>query len=139
MPWTAAAALLAGLSMAGMPLSFGYVVKDVIVEAKSAGDVFAFARAANTVFGAIAVAVAGVAAIRVFWRHPGVNETPEAHEGGPSLVPAAGAGLIGIAAGHVPVLRPGADRRRVLAMTPGTQAVVVRAALELGPALARCW
>ena len=32
--------------------------KDVILEAKSAGDVFAFAKAANTVFGAVAVAVA---------------------------------------------------------------------------------
>ena len=72
--------------MAGMPLSFGYIVKDVILEAKSAGDVFAFAKAANTVFGAVAVAVAGVAAIRVFWRHPGVSVTPEAHEGSAALI-----------------------------------------------------
>ena len=86
MPWTAAAALLAGASMAGMPLSFGYIVKDVIMDAKSAGDVFAFAKAANTVFGAVAVAVAGVAAVRVFWRHPGPNESCEAHEGGPAMV-----------------------------------------------------
>ncbi|MCR3965443.1 hypothetical protein NUK45_21095, partial [Aeromonas veronii] len=70
MPWTAAAALLAGMSMAGIPLSFGYVVKDLIGDAKAAGDVLAFAPLANTVFSAIAVAVAGVAAVRVFWRHP---------------------------------------------------------------------
>ena len=82
MPWTAAAAALAGMSMAGIPLSFGYVVKDLIGDAKAGGDVFAFVPLANTVFSAIAVAVAGVAAVRVFWRHPGANETPEAHEGG---------------------------------------------------------
>jgi multicomponent Na+:H+ antiporter subunit A len=86
MPWTAAAALLAGLSMAGMPLSFGYVVKDVIGAAKEADEVFAFARIANAVFGSIAVAVAGVAAVRVFWRHPGANETPSAHEGGLAMI-----------------------------------------------------
>ena len=87
MPWTAVAALLAGASMAGMPLSLGFIAKDVILVAKTEGDVAAFANVANTIFGAIAVAVAGVAAIRVFWRHPGTNETPaDAHEGGLSLV-----------------------------------------------------
>jgi len=45
MPWTAAAALLAGASMAGMPMSFGYIAKDIILAAKGADDVFAFARA----------------------------------------------------------------------------------------------
>lgn len=47
---------------------------------------FAFARAANTVFDAVALAVAGVAAILVFCRHPGAIETPDAHECPPSLV-----------------------------------------------------
>lgn len=37
MPWTAAAALLAGASMAGMPMSFGYIAKDVILAAKGGG------------------------------------------------------------------------------------------------------
>jgi multicomponent Na+:H+ antiporter subunit A len=136
MPWTAAAALLAGASMAGMPLSFGYVVKDIIGEVKSADDVFAFARAANTVFGAIAVAVAGVAAIRVFWRHPGSNETPDAHEGGPALVaPPLLLALTGIVLGAFPFFAQELIAQASGAMTPDTAAVAVSLSLDLGPAL----
>ncbi|MFN3297331.1 hydrogen gas-evolving membrane-bound hydrogenase subunit E, partial [Caldimonas sp.] len=136
MPFTAAAALLAGMSMAGMPLSFGYVVKDVILEVKSADDVFAFARAANTVFGAIAVAVAGVAAVRVFWRHPGTNETPEAHEGGPALVlPPLILASLGIVLGLFPFYVDELLALAAVAMTPGTQATVISLSLEIGPSL----
>ncbi|NIC40690.1 hydrogen gas-evolving membrane-bound hydrogenase subunit E [Aquabacterium sp. A08] len=137
MPWTAAAALLAGASMAGMPMSFGYIAKDIILTAKGGDDVFAFARAANTVFGAIAVAVAAVAAIRVFWRRPGNLETPHAHEGGPALVgpPLVLAG-IGIVLGLFPFVVQDLIAEASLAMTPGTEAVVVGLALEVGPALA---
>ena len=136
MPWTAAAALLAGASMAGMPMSFGYIAKDAILAAKSADDVFAFARAANTVFGTVAVAVAAVAAVRVFWRHPGSNETPEAHEGGPSLVgpPLVLAG-VGMLLGLFPFVMQDLLAEAAVAMTPGTEAVVVGLALEIGPAL----
>jgi multicomponent Na+:H+ antiporter subunit A len=136
MPWTAAAALLAGASMAGMPLSFGYIVKDAILEAKSVGDVFAFAKAANTVFGAVAVAVAGVAAIRVFWRHPGVNVTCEAHEGGPSLiVPPLVLALVGITLGIFPFFAQELIAGATGAMTADAEAVVFTLALEFGPAL----
>lgn len=136
MPFTAAAALLAGMSMAGMPLSFGYIVKDVILEVKSADDVFAFARAANTVFGAIAVAVAGVAAVRVFWRHPGTNETPEAHEGGPALVlPPLILASLGIVLGLFPFYADELLALAAVAMTPGTQATVISLTLEIGPSL----
>lgn len=104
MPWTALVAVLAGMSMAGLPLSFGYVVKDVISEVKSADNVLAFASAANTLFGAIALAVAGVAAIRVFWRHPGINITPpDAHEGNVAMVvPPLALAVIGILLGLMP-------------------------------------
>jgi len=136
MPWTAAAALLAGASMAGMPLSFGYVVKDAIREAKAAGDVFAFAKAANTVFGTVAVAVAGVAAVRIFWRHPGENVTCDAHEGGPSLVgPPLALALAGIALGIFPFFAQELIAGATGAMTPDTEAVAVSLALEFGPAL----
>ena len=136
MPWTAAAALLAGASMAGMPMSFGYIAKDIILAAKGADDVFAFARAANTIFGAIAVAVAGVAAIRVFWRHPGSNVTPEAHEGGPTLVgPPLVLSGIGILLGLFPFIVQDLIAQASVAMTPGTEAVIVGLALEVGPAL----
>jgi multicomponent Na+:H+ antiporter subunit A len=137
MPWTAAAALLAGLSMAGVPLSFGYVVKDVITEAKAVGGVLEFAKVANTVFGAVAVAVAAVAAIRIFWRHPGINETPpDAHEGGPSLVgPPLVLASIGIVLGLFPFLADWLVSVASDAMSPKTQGVAVHFALELGTGL----
>ncbi len=136
MPWTALAALLAGASMAGMPLSFGYIVKDAIVEAKSVGDVFAFAKAANTVFGAVAVAVAGVAAVRVFWRHPGVNVTCEAHEGGPALVlPPLVLALAGITLGIFPFFAQELIAGVTGAMSPDAEAVAFTLALQFGPAL----
>ncbi len=137
MPWTAAVALLAGASMAGMPLSFGYIAKDLILEAKASGDVFAFATAAYTVFGAIAVAVAGVAAIRIFWRPRSENlPPPDAHEGGPSLVgPPLALALIGIGLGVFPFLIQGLISEASLAMTPDTQVAALSLALDLGPAL----
>jgi multicomponent Na+:H+ antiporter subunit A len=136
MPWTAAAAALAGMSMAGIPLSFGIVVKDLVGEAKAAGDVLAFAPLANTVFSAIAVAVAGVAAVRVFWRHPGTNETPDAHEGGAALVvpPLALAGL-GIAFGLFPVWAQPMVEAAGYAMTPGTAPVLAPLARVIVPEL----
>lgn len=67
MPLTAAAAVLAGLSMAGLPLSFGFVAKDAIAVAKSEAEVLMLVSSATVFVNAIAVAVAGVAAIRVFW------------------------------------------------------------------------
>ena len=136
MPWTAAAALIAGASMAGMPMSFGYIAKDIILTAKGADDVFAFARAANTVFGAIAVAVAAVAAIRVFWRRPGRSRTIEAHEGGVALVaPPLVLALVGLLLGVFPFFVQDLIAEASVAMTPGTEAVVVGLALEWGPAM----
>jgi multicomponent Na+:H+ antiporter subunit A len=136
MPWTAAAALLAGASMAGMPLSFGYIVKDVILEAKTAVDVFTFAKAANTVFGSIAVAVAGVAAIRVFWLHPGVNEACDAHECGPSLIgPPLILALLGITLGLFPFYVEDLIAMAGVAMIPGTEVPVIGLSLAAGPVL----
>jgi multicomponent Na+:H+ antiporter subunit A len=132
MPWTAAAALLAGVSMAGMPLSFGYVVKDVIGTAKGADEVFAFAKVANTLFGSVAVAVAGVAAVRIFWRHPRTketpvaqsNEAPAAHEGGLALVlPPLVLAAMGIALGVFPILAQELIAGASVAMTPGSDPI----------------
>jgi multicomponent Na+:H+ antiporter subunit A len=136
MPWTAAAALLAGASMAGMPLSFGYVVKDVILEAKSADDVFAFAKAANTVFGAVAVAVAGVAAVRVFWRRSTVPGPAHVHEGGPALIiPPLALALVGITLGLFPFFAQELIGAATGAMNADARAVAVSLSLQLGPAL----
>ncbi|MCU0840771.1 MAG: DUF4040 domain-containing protein [Thiobacillaceae bacterium] len=73
MPWTAAVAILAGLSMAGLPLSFGFVAKDVVSVAKADADLINLVSYSLVAVNAVAVAVAGVAAIRVFWgtaEHP---------------------------------------------------------------------
>jgi multicomponent Na+:H+ antiporter subunit A len=70
MPWTAVAAVLAGLSMAGLPLSFGFVAKDVMSVAKAEAEVLALVSYATVFVNAISVAVAGVAAVRVFWGPP---------------------------------------------------------------------
>ena len=134
MPWTAAAAALAGASMAGVPLSFGYVAKDVISAAKEVGHLLAFAEAANIVFGAIAVSVAAVAAVRVFWRHPGVNVTPgDAHEGGITLVlPPLLLAAFGVALGIFPFVVQDLIAEASRAMLPGG----VAPELQLKPALA---
>jgi len=70
MPWTAAVAVLAGLSMAGLPMSFGFVAKDVIASAKAESEVLALISYATVLVNATAIAVAGVAAVRVFWGPP---------------------------------------------------------------------
>ena len=79
MPWTAAVAALAGLSMAGLPMSLGFVAKDVIASAKAESEVFALISYATVLVNATAVAVAAVAALRVFW---GKAEAPpgQVHE-----------------------------------------------------------
>ena len=51
MPWTAAAAALAAMSMAGLPLSMGFVAKDVITGAKAEADLLALAGYAAVIVG----------------------------------------------------------------------------------------
>lgn len=135
MPWTAAAALLAGVSMAGVPLSFGYVAKDFVLDLKRDDLLGTFAQVGNAFFSAVAVAVAGVAAVRVFWRHPGVNETPDAHEGGASLVlPPLLLAVAGVALGVLPSLAEDLLAHAAAAMTgEGVEAVAL--SLDLLPAL----
>lgn len=70
MPWTAAVAILAGISMAGLPMSFGFIAKDVIASAKAEAELLALVSHATVLVNATVVAVAGVAAVRVFWGRP---------------------------------------------------------------------
>jgi len=67
MPVTTVAAVVAGLSMAGLPLSFGYVAKDVVSAAKSGTELMAAVSYGLLFVNAVAVAVAAVAAIRIFY------------------------------------------------------------------------
>jgi len=67
MPGNAAVAILAGLSMAGLPLTFGFLAKDLIGDAKAEAEIFFLVSYAFILVNALAAAAAGVAAIRVFW------------------------------------------------------------------------
>jgi len=105
MPWTAAIALLAGLSMAGVPLSLGFLAKDLISIAKTEGLAFEWVSWATMVAGAVSVAVASVAAVRVFWHRGGASLPAEIHEASPGMiVPPLAVAALGIAFGMVPSL-----------------------------------
>lgn len=80
MPWTAAAALAAALSMGGFPLSFGHFAKELIHIAKRDGDLYTIIGYGSIPVSAITVAVAAIAAVRIFW-HRGDGSIPsEMHE-----------------------------------------------------------
>jgi len=122
MPWTALAALLAGLSMAGIPLTFGYVAKDAIHAAKAAEQLLPFVQVAYGVFGAVAVAVAGVAAVRIFWGRRGAAEAPKLHEAPLSLVlPPLVIAAAGIVLGVAPVVARPIVAAAAASMRPGGQ------------------
>jgi multicomponent Na+:H+ antiporter subunit A len=136
MPWTAAAAALAGLSMAGLPLSFGFIAKDAITAAKADAEIFAVVGYASVFVNSIAVAVAAVATVRVFGG-PLEEGLGGVHEVGwrmrlPPLVVAATALLFGLAPATIdPLLGPAA---RAIAPALGTPEVTT--AYDSGPVLA---
>lgn len=80
MPITAAAALMAAASMAGLPLSFGFVAKDIIKLAKAEADVYIWVGWTGVFVGAVSVAAAAVAAVRVFWHRGGSSSMPSVRE-----------------------------------------------------------
>jgi multicomponent Na+:H+ antiporter subunit A len=98
MPLTALAAALAALSMAAVPLSFGYVAKDLIAIAKAEGLAFEWVSYATFAVNALTVAVAAVAAVRVFWHRGGSEPPAEVHEASSLMIAAplvvAGVGIV---------------------------------------------
>jgi multicomponent Na+:H+ antiporter subunit A len=103
MPWTAAAALLAGVSMAGIPASFGFIAKDVMTAAKSEADLFILVSAGTVLVSAVSVAVAAVAAVRIFWGQDNCPVEARLHESHwPMLVPPVAIASMGIAFGLAP-------------------------------------
>jgi multicomponent Na+:H+ antiporter subunit A len=136
MPYTAAGAVMAAISMAGLPFSFGYIAKGVIADAKSNVDVMALVGYASLFVGAVSAAVAATAAVRVFWRHPGHSESCDAHEGPWSLwLPPMLVAAAGIAFGIAPSLIDGLLAEAAAAMTPRGVFPVVDASLQFGPVL----
>ena len=68
MPLTAAAALMAALSMAGFPLFLGFVGKEIMYKGALAEDVFpGLATTAALLSNALMAAVAATVALRPFW------------------------------------------------------------------------
>ena len=68
MPFTAAAAGMAAMSMAGFPLFLGFVGKEIMYKGALTEEVFpAFATAAALAANALMTAVAGALAMRPFW------------------------------------------------------------------------
>jgi multicomponent Na+:H+ antiporter subunit A len=104
MPITALAAVVAGLSMAGMPPFFGFLGKELLYEAASESPLSAALTSASLLASMLFVAIAGIAGIKPFFgkerdtpKHP--HEAPVSLWLGPSLL--AGSGLL---LGLLPVL-----------------------------------
>ena len=120
MPATALAALLAGVSMAGLPATVGFVAKDSIKAASELSEVMWAVEGVSLLVSTVGVAVASVAVLRIFF---GSVEHPEGHaphEGGVRLTlpPLALAGL-GIVLGLFPSLAEPlvADAARMISPT----------------------
>ncbi len=140
MPFTATAALLGGLSMTGLPGTFGFIAKETLMQAKADTPYLAAGGWANTLFTAIGIAVAATIALRIFWQQR--NTQPLAghpHEGGLALTAPplllAGAGLI---AGLFPSTAQYVVQQAAAAMHPAAPQAAARLALDgsaLGSAL----
>lgn len=102
MPWTAAAAVLAAFSMAGLPPFVGFVAKEIVYEAKLAtGGAAGVVATIGFLVNAAMVAVAGLLSWRIFFgpqratpRVP--HDPPKSMLAGPVLL--AGLGLVAGAA-----------------------------------------
>jgi len=136
MPWTAAAALLAALSMAGLPLTFGFVAKDAITFAKTQAEVLHLVSYATVFVNGIAVAVAAIAALHIFWGRDTVPRQVKPHEASPCMLlpPLLLAGL-GLLFGIFPTLVDPLLGSAARAMAPGFDAGQVTAAYDLLPVI----
>jgi len=121
MPVTFASAVLAGLSMAGVPLLLGFVGKELVVEAALHSDRWgAVCGAAVVLMAAFNVAVAGLVALKPFLgeRTPtphGPHEAPAMMLAGPAVL-----ALASLAAGLVPdALLGGLVRRTAESISGG--------------------
>jgi multicomponent Na+:H+ antiporter subunit A len=136
MPWTAAAAMLAALSMAGMPLSYGFVAKDVVAIAKVEAGALAVIGYATVIVGGISVAVAAVAAIHVFWGRDTSPRDADPHEVPWTMrLPALVLVALGLLFGVQPTLVDPLLGVAATSISPGFDPATVRAAYDTGPVL----
>jgi multicomponent Na+:H+ antiporter subunit A len=105
MPWTAAAALLAALSMGGAPPALGYMGKKLALQAKfDVATMSEWLVIAAVLTNIVMVTVALALAVRPFWGRRGqeavgVHEAPVTMLAGPLIF-----GLLGLAVGLVPAI-----------------------------------
>jgi multicomponent Na+:H+ antiporter subunit A len=104
MPVTAAAAILAVLSMAGVPPLLGFVTKEAVYESSLSSDFPTALLVGIVVLGNVLNAAAGWVVLRPFFGKP---VTPKAHEAavrlwfGPLIL-----GIVGLIGGLFPVVQP---------------------------------
>ena len=136
MPWTAAAALLAALSMAGLPLSFGFVAKDAVAMAKADVDVFTLVSYATVLVASVSVAVAAIAALRVFWgRETPLNDS-QLHEAPWTMwAPPMLLAVLGLVFGMAPMLVNPLLGAAAIAMAPGLDITSLGTSYDQGPVL----
>ncbi len=136
MPWTAAVALLAGLSMAGLPLTFGFVAKDAITFAKAQAEVLHLVSYATVFINGIAVAVAAIAAVRIFWGKDTVPRQAHPHEAPFSMLfPPLALVAVGLLFGVAPTLVDPVLGAAARAIAPGFAAGAAETAYDLLPVL----
>jgi len=105
MPWTAAAAVLAAFSMAGLPPFVGFVAKEIVYEAKLAtGGVAGVVAGIGFLVNAAMVAVAGLLSWRIFFgprraTPQAPHDPPKSMLAGPLLL-----AVLGLLAGAAPGL-----------------------------------
>jgi len=136
MPWTAAASLFAALSMAGLPLTFGFVAKDAITFAKNQADVLHLVSYATVFVNAVSVAVAAIAAVRVFWGRDVIERRIVPHEANLSmLLPPLLLVALGLLFGFKPALVDPVLGASAHAMAPGFDAATLETSYDFWPVL----
>ena len=136
MPWTAAAAALAAMSMAGLPLSMGFVAKEVIAGAKVEADLLAVVGYAAVIVGAVSVAVAATAAVHVFWGRDTCPRDADPHEAQwTMLLPPLALAALGLLFGIMPATVDPLLAEAARAMAPELGGLIVESAYDGGPVL----
>jgi multicomponent Na+:H+ antiporter subunit A len=136
MPWTAALALLASVSMAGLPLTFGFIAKDAITLAKAQAGALDLVSYATMFINGVSVAVAAIAAIRIFWGVDTALPAAAPHEAPVSmLLPPFMLVALGIIFGIKPTLVDPVLGSAVLAIAPGFDPDTVNTAYDIVPVL----
>jgi multicomponent Na+:H+ antiporter subunit A len=136
LPWTATAALLAALSMAGLPLTIGFVAKDAIALAKDQAGVLHLVSFATVFVNGVSVAVAAIAAIHVFWGRSLRPRRQQPHEAPPTMVlPPLVLVTLGLIFGFAPTLIDPVLGAATQAISPGFDAATVDASYEFSQVL----